>query len=68
MYAKYYKNNFYLCVMYKEVLNKLKVTESINVSSNIQVWRNNATQLRKETGRVFHIREFNNQCLIIRIV
>jgi inorganic pyrophosphatase len=54
--------------MYKEVLNKLKVTESINVNSNIQVWRNNATQLRKETGRVFHIREFNNQCLIIRIM
>jgi inorganic pyrophosphatase len=54
--------------MYKEVLNKLKVAESINVVSNFQVWRNNASQLRKETGRVFHIREVKDQCLIIRIL
>jgi inorganic pyrophosphatase len=58
----------YLCAMYKEILNKLKVAESINVISNFQVWRNNATQLRKETGRVFHIREVKDQCLIIRIL
>lgn len=54
--------------MYKEILNKLKVAESIKVNSNFQVWRNNATQLRKVTGRVFHVREINNECFIIRIV
>lgn len=54
--------------MYKEILIKLKVAETINVLSNFQVWRNNATQLRKETGRVFHVREVGGVCLIIRIL
>lgn len=54
--------------MYKEILNKLNVNEMMNVFGNVQQWRNNATSLRKETGKVFHIKRFPNYTLIIRIV
>lgn len=54
--------------MYKERLNQLKVNEMMNVFGNVQQWRNNATSLRKETGKVFHIKRFPDYTLIIRIV
>lgn len=54
--------------MYKEQLDKLAVNEVMNVFANVQVWRNNATKLHKETGKVFHIKNFSDYTMIIRLV
>ena len=54
--------------MYKAKLEYLKINQVIKVFENPQVWRNNATKLRKETGRVFHIRKLKDYTMIIRIV
>lgn len=54
--------------MYRDQLDKLKVNEVMNVFANIQQWRNNATALRKDTGKVFHIKKFPDYIMIIRLV
>lgn len=54
--------------MYREKLESLRVNQAINVDQNIQVWRNNATKLHKETGKIFHIKKIKGFALIIRLV
>jgi hypothetical protein len=54
--------------MYKDQLNELKVNQVMNVFANVQVWRNNATKLHKESGKMFHIKRFKDYTMIIRLV
>ena len=54
--------------MYREILERLSVNETISVFANVQVWRNNASRLRKETGKIFHIKNLDGYTLIIRLV
>jgi len=53
--------------MYKEQLENLKINEVMNVFDNVQVWRNNASKLHKESGKIFHIRNLSDCTMIIRI-
>jgi hypothetical protein len=54
--------------MYREKLENLKVNQVMNVFANVQVWRNNATMLHKETGKVFHIKNMKDHTMIIRLL
>ena len=54
--------------MYREILEKLQVNQVMNVFANVQVWRNNATKLSKEKGKVFHIKNMKDHTMIIRLV
>ena len=53
--------------MYREQLENLKINEVMNVFANVQVWRNNATRLLKESGKVFHIKNMKDHTMIIRL-
>jgi hypothetical protein len=54
--------------MYRDQLENLKINEVINVNHNVQVWRNNATKLHKESGKIFHIKNLGDKTMIIRLV
>lgn len=54
--------------MYRDQLDKLKVNEVMNVFANVQQWRNNATALHKSTGKIFHIKQFPEYTMIIRLL
>jgi hypothetical protein len=53
--------------MYREQLENLKINEVMNVFANAQVWRNNASRLHKESGKVFHIKNMIEYTMIIRL-
>jgi hypothetical protein len=54
--------------MYREILENLKVNQVMNVFANVQVWRNNASRLSKDKGKVFHIKNMKDHTMIIRLV
>jgi hypothetical protein len=53
--------------MYRKQLENLKINEVMNVFANVQVWRNNASKLHKESGKVFHIKNLKDHTMIIRL-